>query len=188
MLTTAANEFFGMSDPETMWPKNGGERLIFTESLVRTLFVRHGLSPGWQFQFDGMRSRYGCCFFGRHTISLSRHYVCASGTSMGMVLDTILHEIAHALAGHAAGHGPVWVAKAREIGCCGSRCAMRVEGMPGEKCLSCECGKVKLRCFRFSKRHRTMVCPHCHSCLSACREKASQHIKVIDLTGDSESE
>jgi hypothetical protein len=35
------------------------------------------------------------------------------------ILDTILHEIAHALVGHKEAHGPVWVAKAKEIGCSG---------------------------------------------------------------------
>lgn len=60
--------------------------------LAKTLMSQHGLSL-WNFQFDRSVRRLGYCSYTTKTISL----------------------------GHSAGHGPVWQAKAREIGCDGKR-------------------------------------------------------------------
>ena len=86
--------------------------------LARRLMIEHGLSD-WEFQFDHARRRFGCCFFGRKVISLSRPLTLLNDEAE--VRDTILHEIAHALA-PGDGHGRIWRAVCRRIGAKPSRC------------------------------------------------------------------
>jgi predicted SprT family Zn-dependent metalloprotease len=80
---------------------------------------------GWSFAFDNAKRRCGACYWGRRTITLSRHFVRLNNAAE--VHDTILHEIAHALAGKAAGHGAYWRQVARQLGARPERCAENVE-------------------------------------------------------------
>ena len=89
-------------------------------ALARTLMHHHGLR-GWTFKFDNAKTRFGRCCHSTRTISLSKHWAEARSVELSRI--TILHEIAHALVGPGAGHGPVWVAKARELGIAGDRCS-----------------------------------------------------------------
>lgn len=85
----------------------------------RRLLREHGLSD-WTIRLDRAKTRAGVCRFARREIGLSAPLTRLH--SEAEVLDTILHEIAHALVGPQHGHDAVWRAKAREIGCSGSRC------------------------------------------------------------------
>jgi predicted SprT family Zn-dependent metalloprotease len=87
--------------------------------LARGLMGLHGLS-GWGFEFDNAKTRAGVCRSARRVLGLSRPLTLLH--TEDEVRETILHEIAHALVGAEHGHGPVWQAKAREIGCTGARC------------------------------------------------------------------
>jgi hypothetical protein len=87
--------------------------------MARALMDGHGLS-GWVLVFDEAKTRAGICRADRLQIGLSR--VLTELHSEHEVRDTVLHEIAHALVGVGHGHDAVWRAKARAIGCSGSRC------------------------------------------------------------------
>lgn len=83
--------------------------------LAIDLMNQHGLlAQGWHFQWIRSKRTLGRCHHGSKFISLSKPYVTLN--EVAVIQDTILHEIAHALAGGLAGHGPVWKAKAIELG------------------------------------------------------------------------
>ncbi len=81
--------------------------------LAHELFVQHRLI-NYSFGFDRAINRAGQCDFRARRITISRHLV--ENCSLREVEQIILHEIAHALVGKEAGHGPIWRAKAWEIG------------------------------------------------------------------------
>jgi len=90
-----------------------------THTLALQLLEAHKLFD-WDFQFDHAKVRFGSCNFSKKCISLSRHLTELNDKKH--VKNTILHEIAHALVGPKHNHDQIWKRKAREIGCCGSRC------------------------------------------------------------------
>lgn len=91
-----------------------------TIQFANLLLTQAGLKDkGWKFRINSNRSRLGVCRFRSRYIEISQFHLTSPATE---IRNTILHEIAHALVGPAAGHGPVWKAKAREIGCTGERC------------------------------------------------------------------
>ncbi len=143
--------------------------LAKAETLARELMTQHGLfGPmrfdvpqvffGWKFKFDTARKRFGCCFWGTRTISLSRPL-----TAIGKeedVRDTILHEIAHALVSPNHGHDRVWRRKALEIGCNGNRCGITKNKLErGGWIGHCPNPEHKHRVFR--KPTRTYSCSQC---------------------------
>lgn len=95
------------------------------ENLALTLMEDNGLGNTWSFRFDNAKRRCGACFYGKRTITLSRHFVRLNDEAD--VRDTILHEIAHAYAGAAAGHGVHWQRAALQLGARPERCASDVE-------------------------------------------------------------
>ncbi len=96
------------------------------QELAIKLMDAYGLiDDGWTFRFDNSKRRFGVCSYLKKTptingrIGLSKYLVVLNDEKA--VRNTILHEIAHALTvGHH--HDAVWVAKAKEIGCDGTRC------------------------------------------------------------------
>ena len=123
-------------------------------SLAGQLMDRYGLQ-GWDFEFDNARCRSGACHFDRMTISMSLEF--ARVAPENEIDDTIRHEIAHALVGPDQGHGPVWQAKAREIGCSARRCH-EVEFSQPLYIVRCRNG-----CFTqtANRRRRRVVCSTC---------------------------
>lgn len=92
------------------------------KDLALNLMAKHGLiESGWSFRFDNAKRRFGCCFYRKRVISLSKELTEIREESN--VRNTILHEIAHALVGYGHGHSSVWKKKAIEIGCNGQRCS-----------------------------------------------------------------
>lgn len=87
--------------------------------MMTDLMAEHGLA-GWRFEFDNSVRRFGCCFHGRRTLTLSRKLTYLNDVSI--VRNTMLHEIAHAMVGAGHGHDYTWKATARRIGCTGDRC------------------------------------------------------------------
>ena len=87
------------------------------ETLARTKMDEHGLSD-WSFGWDQSTVRAGCCHNRQRRISMSKPLfsVVANQHDEANILDVILHEIAHALVPPESNHGPVWKAKAIEIG------------------------------------------------------------------------
>jgi hypothetical protein len=91
-----------------------------TIQFANLLLTQSGLKDlGWKFRINSNRSRLGVCRFRTRYIEISQYHLTSPATE---IRNTILHEIAHALVGPQHGHGPVWKAKAREIGCTGERC------------------------------------------------------------------
>jgi len=94
--------------------------LNFAEEMAVTELKYHGLfQQGWSFRFDRSVRRLGLCSHRKRRISLGQHATLVN--DVAVVRNTILHEVAHALCGPNEGHGPVWKAKALEIGCDGNR-------------------------------------------------------------------
>lgn len=90
-------------------------------TLIQDLMIEHGIAQdGWSYRFNNNHTRAGVCYYSRKHIELSRNFFESDDH---VIRNTILHEIAHALVGPSHGHGPVWKAKATEIGCTGTRCA-----------------------------------------------------------------
>lgn len=85
------------------------------EDLAEVHMDKHGLlDKGWKLKWSTMSKRtHGICRHQEKTITLNFHWVKLNEPEE--VLDTILHEIAHALT-PGAKHGPIWKAKARELG------------------------------------------------------------------------
>ena len=89
--------------------------------LSNQLLRQHGLyDAGWRFTWLKSTRTLGLCMHRKKLIGYSRHWTSRPD---GEIRNTILHEIAHALVGVGHGHGPVWKAKAREIGALPVRCA-----------------------------------------------------------------
>lgn len=87
-------------------------------ALAELLLEKHGLDKqGWTIKFDGRSKRFGVCKHQEKVIGLSAHLVRLNDEAK--VENTVLHEIAHALVGRGRGHGPIWKAKALEVGCDG---------------------------------------------------------------------
>jgi predicted SprT family Zn-dependent metalloprotease len=114
--------------------------------------------PGWTFEFDRAVRRLGACHPGSQKITLSRPFVL-SGTSRGVIRNTVLHEIAHALAGPGNGHNATWRAIAIRIGCDGKRCHSEPAPVAHKWRAVCDtCGSSVLRHRRPS---RTSACSRC---------------------------
>lgn len=129
--------------------------LIVAKNLALRLMTKHGLH-GWRFEFDNARRRFGCCRYYDKTITLSKSITLMNSES---VENTILHEIAHALTpGHH--HGPVWRAKAIEIGCDGKRCYSTEISTPAAKYVA-ECPKCKHVHTRYKATNKRGSCGSC---------------------------
>ena len=85
--------------------------------LALAKVAEHGLA-NWDVMFDGARARFGCCYYHKKLITLSK--VLVELNDEAEVLDTILHEIAHGLT--PGGHTKAWRKTALAIGCNGKRC------------------------------------------------------------------
>ena len=91
-----------------------------TIQFANLLLTQSGLKDkGWKFRINSNRSRLGVCRYRTRYIEISQFHLTSPATE---IRNTILHEIAHAIVGAGHGHGPVWKAKAKEIGCTGERC------------------------------------------------------------------
>jgi predicted SprT family Zn-dependent metalloprotease len=98
--------------------------LRVVESFAREMMREHNL-VGWTFQYDNATKRFGVCKYTKRVIGMSKRLTLANDEAQAM--DTVLHEIAHALVGYGHGHGPVWKAKAREIGAVPKACVASTE-------------------------------------------------------------
>lgn len=137
-------------------------------ALARDLGKIHGLPSDWNIVCDRARRRAGLCHFGKRRISLSRYMLENPAISSSEIKNIILHEIAHALVGHAAGHGPIWQAKAIEIGCDGKRCHNLVLSTPKD-IITCPCGAVHIPVYRRSKLFKNMEYRICKQCQQPLR-------------------
>jgi predicted SprT family Zn-dependent metalloprotease len=111
-------------------------RAASVRRLARQLLDEHGL-PHWTFAFNRRKRSLGYCWYDIRTIELSIYLVERNGDEA--IRETLLHEIAHALVGSGHGHGPVWQAKARDIGARPERCghASMPQGRWRALCGSC---------------------------------------------------
>lgn len=119
--------------------------LAFLEELALSYMEEYGLlDEGWKLKWDTAKNRAGVCNFTRKVIGLSKFV--ATYRPFEETEDTILHEIAHALVGPRAGHGPIWKAKAAEIGARPEACFDPGDDLPKGKyeAVCPACGKREL--------------------------------------------
>lgn len=133
------------------------------EMMALELMRKHGLYEAkWSLDFDNSVSRLGYCSYKLKKISLSRHATMVN--SQEEVLNTILHEIAHALVGPGYHHGPIWKAKAREIGCNAERTGKIEVQAPAKYKVTCtSCSRVYnfYRRPKWFNRIEQVWCNHC---------------------------
>lgn len=88
-------------------------------ALAEDMLDRFGLAErGWTFDFDNATKREGQCDYAKRRITYSGPIL--PHRSEEEFRQTMLHEIAHAMT-PGAGHGPIWRAKARQLGYTGKR-------------------------------------------------------------------
>lgn len=130
--------------------------------LARQLMIEHGLGE-WEFRYDHARRRFGCCFYKRKLITLSRPLTLLNDDRQ--VRDTILHEIAHALT-PGDGHGRKWRQTCARIGAQPTRCyddkAVRSPPRAAAKYLL-GCGTCNWWVERRRLRRVALVCRRCES-------------------------
>lgn len=121
----------------------------FITEYAEALIAEHGLTE-WKFGWKNAKNIYGRCWHAKKEITLSKFF--AKYATAEEIEDTILHEIAHALVGTGHGHGPVWKAKAREIGANPCRTAKKPAAAPeGNWVAVCEkCGSLNIYRWRRS--------------------------------------
>ena len=118
------------------------------------------IAQGWSFSWKDGSWQIGMCYYRSKRIKLSRSFVLLN--TEAEILDTILHEIAHALVPPRSGHGPVWKAKACELGATPRSCAQgKVESMPKKFLATCKNGhshpasmrKTRIACSKCCNMH-----------------------------------
>lgn len=111
-----------------------------TQSLAHELMELHGLlQAGWSFRLDRAKRYSGITAVELKEIRISGPM--ATTVEASAVRETILHEIAHALVGNCEKdeHGPIWLAKALEIGSTGE--AYDLTYIP--RCWTSKCPRCK---------------------------------------------
>lgn len=130
------------------------------QNLALELMGTHGLiEAGWSFRFNRAKSYAGLTDLDRREISLSGSMVDA--VSPSSVRETILHEIAHALVGDDewAEHGPLWRAKAIEIGATGEEEEMEyIPRVFTSKCPTCGTQGEEISLLRWRKSCASESC------------------------------
>lgn len=121
--------------------------------LALELMDLHGLiDAGWSFRFNRAKSYAGLTDLQLREISLSGSMVDVVAPSS--VRETLLHEIAHALIGYEeyAEHGPLWRAKAIEIGASGEEEDMNyIPRVFTSKCPACGTHGEEIALIRWRK-------------------------------------
>ena len=130
--------------------------------LAHDLMAKFGLH-GWTFEFRNFKGRLGQCKTGRvagtGVISLSEFFVL--NNEEWKVVDTILHEIAHALVGPHHGHGPLWKAKAQELGCIPEACSKQAQMPQGRYQATCRSCNHLYHLHRRPSSNRKYWCRRC---------------------------
>lgn len=129
-------------------------------NLALELMDLHGLiEGGWSFRFNRAKSYAGLTDLDNMEISLSGSMVDV--VSPSSVRETILHEIAHALTGYdeRAEHGPLWRAKAIEIGASGEEEEMNyIPRVWTSKCPNCGVEGYEISLIRWRKICQDEAC------------------------------
>lgn len=128
--------------------------------LALELMDLHGLiDAGWSFRFNRAKSYSGLTDLQLREISLSGSMVDVVAPSS--VRETLLHEIAHALVGESEKdeHGPLWRAKAIEIGASGEEEDMDyIPRVFTSKCPSCGTHGEEIALIRWRKSCASDFC------------------------------
>lgn len=115
---------------------------------------------GWQVEIvTKPKRRLGRCQHKTKTILLTESFVLRNDHNL--VRSATRHEIAHALVGPGHAHGPVWQAKAIELGVPPTPCTEAAEMPPGKYIAVCpNCAKV-YHFYRKPLEHREYWCKKC---------------------------
>lgn len=128
--------------------------------LALELMATHGLiEAGWSFRFNRAKGYAGIADLDLREISLSGSMVDVVAPSV--VRETILHEIAHALTGEdeEEEHGPLWKAKAIEIGASGEEEEMSyIPQVWTSKCPNCGTEGEEVSLIRWRKACSNGAC------------------------------
>jgi predicted SprT family Zn-dependent metalloprotease len=135
--------------------------LSLYEKKALELMQKHGLTQkGWTFFYSSSKTRCGVCNYTQKKIGLCKPFILANLFDFAQIMDTIKHEIAHALVTWEDGHGPVWKAKAIELGVtpkayCDAKHVILPEGKYQATCPNCK---------KVFHKHRKLKNPHAYIC------------------------
>ena len=90
------------------------ERLERVSGILDYYAQKHGVSKPYHLEFTNATKTLGSWHESKRLFKISKKMIEHGGEED--VRNTIVHEVAHAIAGYQAGHGPIWKAKARELG------------------------------------------------------------------------
>ncbi len=127
-------------------------------TLARENLDKHGLHD-WSFKINKNKRRLGVCRHAKKRIEIQGYY--ALNNPDHLVLDTLIHEIAHAIVGPGHGHGPVWKAKARDLGCIPKSCAKITQSQEGNWQAVCPGCQKTFHLYRTPKHITGSWCGKC---------------------------
>ncbi len=121
--------------------------------------IKEWLGNKWSFKFDKAINRFGCCWFYKKKITLSKHLVLLN--TPDRVKQTILHEIAHAMTLELCndwGHGENWKKMCHILGIEPKRCYSYKDTHTFDKYkgICIHCGQT------YYRNKRQGVCRYCH--------------------------
>ena len=141
--------------------------------FAKLLLSHSGLAAqGWTFRINTNRSRLGVCRYRGKSIEISKYHLTSPDKE---IRNTLLHEIAHALVGPGHGHGPVWKAKAREIGCTGERCG-KMDAPSKYKGTCVKCGFDGFKANRMTQRLLRATHRHCGGAINWGGVNSGRHL------------
>jgi predicted SprT family Zn-dependent metalloprotease len=156
-------------------------KLTNAERIAGELILKY-CPPGWCYDWDNAKRRFGCTSFGPRIIQLSRPLTLLNDETL--FTWVVKHEIAHVLAGpDAVDHGPVWRIEARKLGIKPTRC-WTSSGLDAVKVEGKVVGTCKNRCGYVYRQHKITWSAYHHDVCPTCSDRRRRRWVMLDWTRD----
>lgn len=153
-------------------------RLSIAIQAAEILVAQYNLN-GWTVKTDNSCRTLGRCYHKSKTIALSVKFI--HHNTIQLVERTVKHEIAHALVGPGHAHGPVWKAKAIELGIPPTPC--NSDATPPKGKFQADCPTCKRRFYLYKKSKSLLRwCKFCGRINGILRFIPTNHEDFMTLT------